>query len=162
MRYPDSKPEAGTGAGWIDMDLISDLAQLVIRLGLSEIEIERGDFKVRVSRLVSAPAAAPAPQPHAAPPQAAPPAAAEKETTVADGPGMVKSPMVGTVYLRPSPDAPPFVELGSKVKSGEKLLLVEAMKTFNEILAPREGTVTSIMVEDGQPVEYGQPLLVIE
>ena len=162
MRYPDSKPEAGTGAGWIDMELISDLAQLVTRLGLSEIEIERGDFKVRVSRLVSAPSAAPAPQPHAAPPQAAPSATAEKETAVADGPGMVKSPMVGTVYLRPSPAAPPFVELGSKVKSGEKLLLVEAMKTFNEILAPREGTVTSIMVEDGQPVEYGQPLLVIE
>jgi acetyl-CoA carboxylase biotin carboxyl carrier protein len=162
MRYPDSKPEAGTGAGWIDIDLISDLAQLVTRLGLSEIEIERGDFKVRVSRLVSAPAAAPTPQPHIAPPQAAPSATAEKETAVADGPGMVKSPMVGTVYLRPSPAAPPFVELGSKVKSGEKLLLVEAMKTFNEILAPREGTVTSIMVEDGQPVEYGQPLLVIE
>jgi acetyl-CoA carboxylase biotin carboxyl carrier protein len=70
--------------------------------------------------------------------------------------------MVGTVYLRPSPAAPPFVELGTKVQSGEKLLLVEAMKTFNEILAPREGTVTSILVEDGQPVEYGQPLLVIE
>jgi acetyl-CoA carboxylase biotin carboxyl carrier protein len=162
MRDPDSKPEAGTDAGWIDMDLVSNLAQLVIRLGLSEIEIEKGDFKVRVSRMMSSSAAAPAPPPHAAPPQTAPPAPAEKETAVADGPGMVKSPMVGTVYLRPSPAAPPFVELGSKVKSGEKLLLVEAMKTFNEILAPREGTVTSILVEDGQPVEYGQPLLVIE
>jgi acetyl-CoA carboxylase biotin carboxyl carrier protein len=69
--------------------------------------------------------------------------------------------MVGTVYLRPAPDATPFIEVGAKVKSGEKLLLVEAMKTFNEILAPREGTVTGILVEDGQPVEYGQPLLVI-
>jgi acetyl-CoA carboxylase biotin carboxyl carrier protein len=162
MRYPDSKPEAGTDAGWIDMDLVSNLAQLVIRLGLSEIEIEKGDFKVRVSRMLSSSAAALAPPPHAAPPQTAPPAPAEKETAVVDGPGMVKSPMVGTVYLRPSPAASPFVELGSKVKSGEKLLLVEAMKTFNEILAPREGTVTSILVEDGQPVEYGQPLLVIE
>jgi acetyl-CoA carboxylase biotin carboxyl carrier protein len=70
--------------------------------------------------------------------------------------------MVGTVYLRSSPESPPFVEIGVKVKSGDKLMLVEAMKTFNEILAPREGTVTSILVEDGQPVEYGQPLLVIE
>ena len=143
------------------MDLVANLAQLVTRLGLSEIEVEKGDFKVRVSRLLSA-AAASAPQPPATPLQAAPPAAEDKETAVADAPGMVKSPMVGTVYLRPAPAAAPFVDVGSKVKSGEKLLLVEAMKTFNEILAPREGTVTSILVEDGQPVEYGQPLLVIE
>ena len=77
-------------------------------------------------------------------------------------PGAVKSPMVGTAYLRPSPDARPFVEVGSKVKAGERILLVEAMKTFNDIVAHRAGTVTEILVEDGQPVEYGEPLLVIE
>jgi acetyl-CoA carboxylase biotin carboxyl carrier protein len=82
--------------------------------------------------------------------------------TAADHPGAVKSPMVGTAYLRPSPEAKQFVEIGSQVKAGEKILLVEAMKTFNEILAPRAGTVTQILVEDGQPVEYGEPLLIIE
>ena len=82
--------------------------------------------------------------------------------TLEDNPGTVKSPMVGTVYRRPSPDAKAFVELGATVKAGEKILLVEAMKTFNEIVAPRSGTVTTILVEDGQPVEYGEPLLVIE
>ncbi|RYE29658.1 MAG: acetyl-CoA carboxylase biotin carboxyl carrier protein, partial [Hyphomicrobiales bacterium] len=77
-------------------------------------------------------------------------------------PGTVPSPMVGTAYRRPSPDAKPFVEIGSIVKQGERILLVEAMKTFNDIVAPRAGKVTAIMVEDGQPVEYGEPLLVIE
>ncbi len=162
MKDPESKPEVSTDEREIDLDLVSNLAQLVTRLGLSEIEIEKGDFKLRVSRLLSAPAAAQAPPPQAAPPPSAPAVTTDKAAAVADGPGTVKSPMVGTVYLRPSPEATPFVEVGAKVKSGEKLLLVEAMKTFNEILAPREGTVTSILVEDGQPVEYGQPLLVIE
>ena len=74
----------------------------------------------------------------------------------------MKSPMVGTAYLRPSPDAKPFIEVGSQVKAGDKILLVEAMKTFNEIVAPRGGTGTAILVEDGQPVEYGEPLIVIE
>jgi acetyl-CoA carboxylase biotin carboxyl carrier protein len=95
-------------------------------------------------------------------PQPAAAVAAEKITAETDVPGTVKSPMVGTAYLRPSPDTAPFVEVGARVKTGDKLLLVEAMKTFNEILAPRDGTVTGILVEDGQPVEYGQPLLVIE
>ena len=93
------------------------------------------------------------------PPQAA---ATGAPSDPADGPGTVKSPMVGTVYLRSSVDAAPFVEVGAQVKTGDKVLLVEAMKTFNEIVAPRAGTVTGILVEDGQPVEYGQPLLVIE
>ena len=159
MKYPEPKPEISPDTAAIDMDLVTNLAQLVTRLGLSEIEIERSDFKVRISRLLSAPPALP--QPVA--PQSVPATeAAVKEAEKADGPGTVKSPMVGTVYLRPAPDAAPFIEIGAKVKSGEKLLLVEAMKTFNEILAPREGTVTGILVEDGQPVEYGQPLLVIE
>jgi acetyl-CoA carboxylase biotin carboxyl carrier protein len=108
---------------------------------------------------------APAPAYHApaAPAASAPvaaPGAAREE--IAIHPGTVTSPMVGTVYLRPSPDARPFVEIGTTVKAGEKVLLVEAMKTFNEIVAPRAGTVTAILVEDGQPVEYGEALLVIE
>ena len=157
MKYPEPKPEISPDTAAIDMDLITNLAQLVTRLGLSEIEIERSDFKVRISRLFSASTAMPQPVAQ----QSVPAETAVKEAEEADGPGTVKSPMVGTVYLRPAPDATPFIEVGAKVKSGEKLLLVEAMKTFNEILAPREGTVTGILVEDGQPVEYGQPLLVI-
>jgi acetyl-CoA carboxylase biotin carboxyl carrier protein len=88
--------------------------------------------------------------------------AADPAQQLADHPGAVKSPMVGTAYVRPSPEAKPFVEVGSHVKTGDKILLVEAMKTFNEIVAPRPGTVTAILVEDGQPVEYGEPLLIIE
>ena len=93
---------------------------------------------------------------------APPPTLAVPLPTGAENPGAVKSPMVGTAYLRPSPDAKAFVEIGSQVKAGDKILLIEAMKTFNEIVAPRAGTVTAILVEDGQPVEYGEPLLVIE
>jgi acetyl-CoA carboxylase biotin carboxyl carrier protein len=89
-------------------------------------------------------------------------AAPAPDTVKAESAGTVKSPMVGTAYLRPAPESPAFVEVGSTVKAGEKILLVEAMKTFNEIIAPRSGTVTSILVQDGQPVEYGQALLVIE
>ena len=80
----------------------------------------------------------------------------------AENPDAVKSPMVGTAYLRPSPDAKPFVEIGQRVSVGDKLLLIEAMKTFNDIVAPRSGVVTAVLVEDGQPVEYGEPLLVVE
>ena len=98
----------------------------------------------------------------APPPVAATPSPLAAAPAPADHPGTVKSPMVGTVYRRPSPEAKAFVDVGSQVKAGEKILLVEAMKTFNEIVAPRAGTVTAIMVEDGQPIEYGQPLLVIE
>jgi acetyl-CoA carboxylase biotin carboxyl carrier protein len=90
------------------------------------------------------------------------PAGIEAAQQIADHPGAVKSPMVGTAYLRPGPEAKAFVEVGSHVKAGEKILLVEAMKTFNEIVAPRAGTVTQILIEDGQPVEYGEPLLIIE
>uniref|UniRef100_UPI002FCD3502 acetyl-CoA carboxylase biotin carboxyl carrier protein n=1 Tax=Methylobacterium sp. Leaf118 TaxID=2876562 RepID=UPI002FCD3502 len=95
----------------------------------------------------------------AAPPAALAPAPAK---VGAAHPGAVPSPMVGTAYLRPSPEAKPFIEVGSKVQTGDKLLLVEAMKTFNEIVAPRAGTVTAIFIEDGTPVEYGEALLVIE
>jgi acetyl-CoA carboxylase biotin carboxyl carrier protein len=104
---------------------------------------------------VAAPIPAPAPTP-------GPGTALDRSKAGASHPGAVLSPMVGTAYRRPSPDAKMFVDVGSRVESGEKLLLVEAMKTFNEIVAPRAGTVTAIFIEDGQPVEFGEPLLVIE
>jgi acetyl-CoA carboxylase biotin carboxyl carrier protein len=155
MKDPEPEPDGSPAAAAIDTELVENLAQLVTRLGLSEIEIAKGDFKIRVARQLSAAVIQPAVTP--------PPAAATGAPSApADGPGTVKSPMVGTVYLRSSADAAPFVEVGAQVKTGDKVLLVEAMKTFNEILAPRAGTVTGILVEDGQPVEYGQPLLVIE
>jgi acetyl-CoA carboxylase biotin carboxyl carrier protein len=155
MKYPEPQPDGSPAAAAIDKELVEILAQLVTRLGLSEIEVAKGDFKIRVARQLSAAVI----QPAATPPQAA---ATGAPSAPADVPGTVKSPMVGTVYLRSSADAAPFVEVGAQVKTGDKVLLVEAMKTFNEILAPRAGTVTGILVEDGQPVEYGQPLLVIE
>ena len=103
-----------------------------------------------------------APRAAAAAPSRSRGAAAAAEDALADHPGAVKSPMVGTAYLRPNPDAKPFVEIGARVSAGDKLLLIEAMKTFNHIVAPKAGVVTAILVEDGQPVEYGEPLLVIE
>ena len=153
----------------IDPDLVRDLAKLINETDLTEIEVEKGDLRIRVARNIMAavhvPAAAPvpAPAPVIAPPPAVvvPPALTGKAAAAAH-PGAVKSPMVGTAYRRPSPDAKAFVEVGSVVKEGEKVLLVEAMKTFNEIVAPRAGTISAILIEDGQPVEYGEPLLVIE
>ena len=148
-----------------DPELVRALANMIAETDLSEIEVEKGDLRIRVARrlepvqvqVASAPAAAPAP---VAP---APAALAPAPTKTGAGhPGAVPSPMVGTAYRRPSPDAKPFVEIGTRVEAGDKLLLVEAMKTFNEIAAPRSGTVTAVFVEDGQPVEYGEALLVIE
>lgn len=150
-----------------DLELVRELARLVSDSTLTEIEVEKDDLRIRVARQAppAAPAttyvqaAAPAAQALAAPVAiAAAPAAAPR----GDHPGAVTSPMVGTAYRRASPDAKPFVEIGSKVDAGDKLLLVEAMKTFNDITAPRAGTVTAIMFDDGQPVEYGEPLLIIE
>jgi acetyl-CoA carboxylase biotin carboxyl carrier protein len=156
MKSPETEPDVRPPAAAIDTELVEILAQIATRLGLSEIEVANGAFKIRVARQLSAAII----QPAVAPPQATTASAAA--SAPADGPGTVKSPMVGTAYLRASPEAAPFVEIGAQVKAGDKVLLVEAMKTFNEILAPRAGTVTGILVEDGQPVEYGQPLLVIE
>ncbi len=151
-----------------DPDLVRELAQLIAETDLSEIEVAKGDLRIRVARQiqVTVPVAAAAPMavPAAAAvtvPLAAPGTSATK-ADVAAHPGLVKSPMVGTSYRKPSPDSKNFVEIGSVVKAGEKLLLIEAMKTFNDIVAPRSGTVTQILVEDGQPVEFGEPLLVIE
>ena len=152
--HPDTKPDD-------ERELIRDLAALIETTGLTEIEVEREGLRVRVVRSVTI-AAAPQAVAYAAPAGAAATAAAPAAADLSKHPGVVPSPMVGTAYRRPSPDAKPFVEIGSVVKQGERILLVEAMKTFNDIVAPRAGKVTAIMVEDGQPVEYGEPLLVIE
>lgn len=150
----------------IDQQLIRDLAGILNDTNLTEIEVELDDLKVRVSRqapavhavAAAAPAyAAPLPLPGAAP-VASPVAAASAEASK----NAVPSPMVGTAYLAPSPDAKPFVEIGQSVKEGQTLLIIEAMKTMNQIPSPRSGTVTAILVEDAQPVEYGMPLVVIE
>ena len=159
---PSSVPSATDG---FDLSVVAALAKIAGQHDLSEIEVERAGLRVRVARERAAPVTvthvAAAPPPAAAPLPAAPPAA-EAQVAPAEHAGAVKSPMVGTAYLRPSPDAKPFIELGAVVKVGEKILLVEAMKTFNEIVAPKAGKVVEILVEDGSPVEYGQPLLVIE
>jgi acetyl-CoA carboxylase biotin carboxyl carrier protein len=163
---PKSKKRGGNGGG-IDAALVREMAQLLTEADITEIEVEKGDLRIRVARTPNAPTAA-APSsvsvqvaPSPAPVVLSAPTSADAQQ-IADHPGAVKSPMVGTAYLRPSPEAPAFVEVGSLVKAGDKILLVEAMKTFNEIVAPRAGTVTAILVEDGQPVEYGEPLLIIE
>lgn len=151
-----------------DLALIRKLAELLNDCGLGELEYECNGRRVRLAKQAVA-AAAPifigGSAPAAAPPQGAAgaaPAAAPPVTDDANNPGAVKSPMVGTAYLRPNPDAKPFVEIGARVSLGDKLLLIEAMKTFNDIVATKSGVVTAILVEDGQPVEYGEPLLVIE
>jgi acetyl-CoA carboxylase biotin carboxyl carrier protein len=153
----------------IDPELVRELANLVTETGLSEIEVEKGDLRIRVARrlepvgvqvAVPTPVAAAAPMAASPPPATAPSALAAPEPARSQ-PGSVPSPMVGTAYLRPSPDAKTFVDVGAKVEVGDKLLLIEAMKTFNEIVAPRAGTVSAIFVEDGQPVEFGEALLVI-
>ena len=156
----------------IDTALVRQLADILNDTDLTEIEVERGDLHIRVARevTVSAPvqyAAAPAyaPQAPAAAPAAAAPAAAmpsDPATIVAKSGEEEKSPMVGTVYLQASPEAPPFCQPGDTVKKGQTLLIVEAMKTMNQIPAPRAGTVTAILFDDAAPVEYGEPLVVIE
>jgi acetyl-CoA carboxylase biotin carboxyl carrier protein len=140
----------------IDKELIRELAQLLDETKLTEIEIERDGLRVRVGRGATAvAAAAPAPAPAAAVAAAAP-------ADPAKHPGAVTSPMVGTAYMGPAPGAKPFVDVGSKVVAGETLLIIEAMKTMNQIPAPRSGTVTKILIEDAQPVEFGEALMIIE
>lgn len=151
----------------IDSKLVRELAELLGETGLSEIEVEDGDRKIRVARTISAaPVAtvavpsAPAPVAAAAAAPAAPAAAAAPAApSMANA---VKSPMVGTTYLAPEPGAAPFVSVGAAVKIGDVLLIIEAMKVMNPITAERAGKVTAILVEDGQPVEFDQPLVVIE
>jgi acetyl-CoA carboxylase biotin carboxyl carrier protein len=152
-----------SGGMQVDTNLVRELAELLNDTGLSEIEVEDGDRKIKVSRAmpagVPAPVAVVAPSPVAAPVATAP-AASPAESSV---PGnAVKSPMVGTAYLTPEPGAAPFVSVGDKVAAGDTLLIVEAMKVMNPITAPNGGTVKAVLVESGQPVEFDQPLMVIE
>ena len=139
----------------VDVNLVRELAEMLGETGLSEIEVEDGDRKIRVSR--AAPAAAPVayapPAPVAAPVAAAAPAMSANA---------VKSPMVGTAYLSPEPGASNFVSVGGSVKEGDTLLIVEAMKVMNPILAPRSGTISAILIDNAQPVEFDQPLVVID
>ena len=152
----------------IDTALVRELAELLNETGLTEIEVEDDDRKIRVSRgavAAAAPVYAAAPTPvAAAPAPAAAAAPAPAEAAAPAGPDMtnaVKSPMVGTAYLTPEPGAAPFIAVGKAVKEGDTLLIVEAMKVMNPITAPRSGTVTAILIETAQPVEFDQPLVVI-
>ena len=139
-------------------DLIRSLAELLNETGLSEIEIEENNVRVRVARTITMPThlvlyAAPA---------TAGVSSTNSAASLENHPGVVTSPMVGTAYRAPEPGAPFFVEVGSVVREGDTLLIVEAMKTMNQISAPRAGTVKRVLVENGQPVEYGEPLMIIE
>lgn len=148
----------------IDAKLVREIATLLSESDLTEIEVEKGDLRIRVARQATAAAPIYAPAPLAAPVAApAHPAASLAETPapLADNADALKSPMVGTAYLRPSPDSKPFIEIGTHVTAGQKVLLIEAMKTFNDIVAHKSGAITAILIEDAQPVEYNQPLLVI-
>lgn len=149
-----------------DLDLINSLADILNSTGLSEIELDRKGTRFRVSRQMTTVATvAHAPQPHhvAAAPVAVPAAEAPAAKAGAgDHPGTVKSPMVGTVYRASTPGAPPFVDVGTIVKQGQTLLIIEAMKTMNQIPSPRDGRVTHVFVDNGHPVEFGEPLVVIE
>ena len=148
-----------SGVMQVDLKLVRQLAELLDETKLSEIEVEDGGRKIRVVRnmtVAATAAVAPAAASVAAAPVAAPVA------PVGDHPGTVKSPMVGTAYLTPDPDAPPFVKVGGSIKEGDTILIIEAMKVMNPIVAPRAGKVTQILVGSGQPVEFDQPLVVIE
>lgn len=160
----DTKSSAGgsaarSGAMNIDAKLVRQLADMLAETGLTEIEVEDGGRKIRVSRGAVA-AAAPAPLAVAAAAPAAAPAAPAAEPAV-DLANAVKCPMVGTAYLLPEPGAAPFVSVGDTVKTGQTLLIIEAMKVMNPITAPRDGVIKQVMIENGQPVEYDQPLVVI-
>jgi acetyl-CoA carboxylase biotin carboxyl carrier protein len=158
---PAKKPSGLTS----EIELIRALAEILNDTGLSEIEFEQKGTRVKVLRTVSIAATVAAPAPMAAP-LAAPIVAAAKPmlapVEAAAHPGTVKSPMVGTVYRAPSPGSPNFIENGSEVRQGQTLLIIEAMKTMNQIPAPRAGKVIEICVENGQPVEYGEALVIIE
>ncbi|MBX8811933.1 acetyl-CoA carboxylase biotin carboxyl carrier protein [Pseudochrobactrum algeriensis] len=149
----------------IDQAIIRDLANILKDTDLTEIEVEQDDLRIRVSRNITVQAA---PQQYFAPAAAAPvaaaaPAPAAEAPKAADkSKNAVPSPMVGTAYLAPAPGAKQFVEVGQSVKEGQTVLIIEAMKTMNQIAAPRAGTVTAILVSDSQPVEFGEPLIVIE
>ena len=160
-----SEEKGSDGAMRVDTDLIRQLAEMLSENALSEIEVEDGDRRIVVKRKLSAPAApyAPAAAP-AAPAASAQPAASAPaaEAPAGDHPGAVKSPMVGTVYLAGEPGAKPFVAAGSKVAAGDTLVIIEAMKVMNPITAPRAGIVKQVLVQNAQPVEFDQPLVIVE
>ena len=159
-------PKASPKPADPDLELIASLAEILNSTGLTEIELDRKGTKVRVAKIVTAVAmvSAPAPAPivHAHAASVGDVTAAAPKAGSADQPGTIKSPMVGTVYMAPSPGAANFIEVGSIVKEGQTLLIIEAMKTMNQIHAPRSGKVTHIFVDTGHPVEYGEPLVAIE
>jgi acetyl-CoA carboxylase biotin carboxyl carrier protein len=142
-----------------ELTLIDNLAAILNSTGLSEIELEQKGIRVRVSKSVIAHVQAPAPLMAPAPAAVAAPIAA---APAGDHAGGVKSPMVGTVYMAASPEAAPFVTIGATVKQGQTVLIIEAMKTMNQIPAPKSGKITQIMVDNGSPVEFGEVLMVIE
>ena len=167
MASSPKEPSAPKDKPADERELIRELAMLLDETNLTEIEIERAGLRLRVARNISIAAAAPvsyqpAPVVTAAP--AAPVAAAAAAATadLSKHPGMIPSPMVGTAYLASEPGAKPFIDVGTKVKVGDTLIIIEAMKTMNQIPATSAGTVTQILVEDGQPVEFGEPLVIIE
>ena len=153
---------SGTG----DTTLVKALADILDEAGLAELEYETADLSVRLSRVTGAASPAPAVAPIAAPAVAvAAPASTSASTPAEDmtsHPGAVASPMVGTVYVAAEPDAPAFVAVGDTVKKGQTVLIVEAMKVMNPITAPTDGKITQIMVQNGQPVEFGEVLVIIE
>ena len=160
-RQPDDKPTAKFSSD--DSALIRELALLLDDTNLTEIEIERAGLRLRVARNVTVAAAMPAAfHGAAAAPTTAAASGAAADADLSKHPGVVPSPMVGTAYWAPEPGAKPFIEVGAKVSAGQTLLIIEAMKTMNQIPSPRAGTVTQILVEDGQPVEFGEPLVIIE
>jgi acetyl-CoA carboxylase biotin carboxyl carrier protein len=158
------------GAMRVDTDLIRELAEMLSDNDLSEIEVEDGDRRIVVKRNLASPQAVFSPAPVPAPPAAsaaataaaAAQASAPAEVAAADHPGAVKSPMVGTVYLAGEPGAKPFVGPGSRIAEGDTLLIIEAMKVMNPITAPKAGTVSQVLVQDAQPVEFDQPLVIID
>ena len=160
----ETKGANRSGGMNIDSKLVRELAELLAETGLSEIEVEDGDRKIKVARQLTA-----APMVHAAAPLAAPapapamplPAAAEPAAAPAVDANALKSPMVGTAYLSPEPGAAPFIAVGGQVKAGDTLLIIEAMKMMNQIAADKAGTIKAILVENAQPVEFDQPLVVI-
>jgi acetyl-CoA carboxylase biotin carboxyl carrier protein len=160
-----ASPPKAPAADPIDARLVRRLADILTETGLSEIEVEHAGLKIRVAKtLTAAPqqiAYAPAPAAVAAPAAAAPAASAEAAAPARAAGDEVKSPMVGSVYLQPEPGAEPFVKVGDTVTAGQTMMIIEAMKTMNPIPAPKAGKIVAILVEDGQPVEFGEPLAVI-
>ncbi len=154
-------------ADQIKGELVRQLAEILDETGLSEIEYETGGLKIRVAKQahgssVVVPATSVAPVAASDAGSSTAPAAGATSDDPASHPGAVKAPMVGVAYLAPEPDTPPYVKAGDKVTEGQTLMLIEAMKTFNPVRAPKAGTVTAVLVSDGQPIEFDQPLVIIE